>query len=38
LLQDLKVKQKEHSAKESEVRNLEIEAAKLGGVLAGMGY
>jgi hypothetical protein len=38
LLQDLKVKQKEHSSKEAEIRNLEIEAAKLEGVLAGMGY
>lgn len=38
LLQDLKVKQKEHSAKEIEIRNLEIEAARLGGVLSGMGY
>ena len=38
LLQDLKVKQKEHSGKEVEIRNLELEAAKLEGVLAGMGY
>ncbi len=38
LLQDLKVKQKEHSALESEIRNLEIEAANLEGVLTGMGY